>query len=174
MRNITLTKTGTLRKSYLPAVYFDSSVLIEYWETEGMEVPETKLEKAIKTKIEPEKQAIRDILKSERKIERMVKIRRKLLERVKVTPIISPLALLQVDIVNFRLSIAEVWKERILYAHSQLGLADIIHILLAKHLGCQYIASFDSDFKRVKGMLAAQTKMSVLTSSEEILDILSG
>ena len=30
-----LTETGKLQKKFLPAVYFDSSVVIDYWMTEG-------------------------------------------------------------------------------------------------------------------------------------------
>jgi hypothetical protein len=65
--------------------------------------------------------------------------------------------LLQVDIVNFHLSVSKV--------------ADIMHILLAQHLGCQYIASFDSDFARVKDIITKETGMTTLTKPEEILDI---
>ncbi len=80
--------------------------------------------------------------------------------------------LLQVDIVNFHLTVSKVWQEPSAYAYLQLGAADIMHILLAQHLGCQYIASFDTDFKRVKDIVSEETGISILTSPEEILDIL--
>lgn len=32
-----VTRIGRLRAKYLPAIYFDSSVLIDYWMTEGLE-----------------------------------------------------------------------------------------------------------------------------------------
>ena len=76
--------------------------------------------------------------------------------------------LLIVDMVNFNLSVNEVWREQSAYAYLQLGVADIMHILLAQHLRCEYIASFDEDFKRVKDMLE-KIGISVLTSPEEIL-----
>lgn len=56
-------------------------------------------------------------------------------------------------------------------AYLQLGLADIIHVLLANHLGCRYFASFDSDFRRAREFIE-ETGMSVLTSPEEVLSIL--
>ena len=80
--------------------------------------------------------------------------------------------LLQVDIVNFHLPVNQAWQEPSAYAYLQLGIADIMHILLAQHLGCQYIASFDSDFARVKDIVNEETKISVLISPEEVLTIL--
>lgn len=79
--------------------------------------------------------------------------------------------LLQVDIVNFHLTINQAWGEPSAYAYLQLGIADIMHILLARHLGCKYIASFDSDFVRVKDIIYKETGIIVLTSPEEILSI---
>lgn len=32
----------------------------------------------------------------------------------------------------------------------QIGPADVLHLFFAKHLGCEYVASFDSDFGRAK------------------------
>ena len=278
-----LTKAGKLQKRFLPAVYFDSSVLIDYWMTEGMEMHETEIEKSIKNnkpsywrelpggdevmEIErgtltennefPHWQVVRGILRSEDRINKVAEIRKKLVfDRVKVTPVISSICLLeliewqaeaafkqiaseasgtifiqkrskkdigdylkkalelrekefkeqkgkkqgvstgldilmletwlnrsfvdshglygllQVDIVNFHLTVSKVWEEPSVYAYLQLGAADIMHILLAQHLGCQYIASFDTDFKRVKDIVSEETGISILTSPEEILDIL--
>lgn len=80
--------------------------------------------------------------------------------------------LLQVDIVNFHLTINKAWTEPSAYAYLQLGTADIMHILLAQHLGCKYIASFDSDFIRVKDIIQEETGILVLTNPEGILAIL--
>lgn len=256
MKNRILTKTGKLQKRFLPAVYFDSSFLIDYWMTEGMEMPETEMDELVGKNELPHLQAARDILRSEIKINKVAEIRKKLLEGVKVTPVVTPLSLLelmewqaeaafkqiaseasgtvfiqkkskkqigdylkkalelrktevkeqkgknrwkstgletlmdetwlnrsfaeahglqgllQVDIVNFHLPVSRVWEEPSAYAYLQLGIADTIHILLAQHLGCQYIAGFDSDFIRVKDIIVEETGISVLASPEEILAIL--
>ena len=253
-----LTRTGKLKKRFLPAVYFDSSVLIDYWKTEGMELNESETDKTLIDN-EPYLRVVRNILHSENRINNMVKIRKKLIfDIVKVVPVISPISLLelmewkaeatfkqiaseasgtkfiqkkskkeignylkkilemrrneikkqkekkmessqstvlekllysmlpersflnvhglqgilQADIVNFRLTIDKVWKEPSVYGFLQLGVADIMHIMFAQHLGCKYIASFDSDFKRVKNIISEETGMEVLTRVEEIIDIL--
>lgn len=258
MKEGILTKTGKLQKKLLPAVYFDSSVLIDYWTTEGMEMPETEIVELTKENELSHLQVVRNILKSERRINKVVEIRKKFLlyKEIKVTPVVSSLSLLelmewqaeaafkqiaseasgtvfiqnkgkkdigkylkealelrklevkeqkgeklgestaleilmmetwlnrsfaechglqgllQVDIVNFNFTVNQAWQEPHAYAYLQLGIADIIHILLAQHLGCQYIASFDSDFARVKDIINEETRISVLTSPEEILAIL--
>jgi len=43
------TKSGKLKAKFLPAIYFDSSVLIDYWMTEGLETerPEGAFEKIL-------------------------------------------------------------------------------------------------------------------------------
>ena len=80
--------------------------------------------------------------------------------------------LLQVDLINFQFTIGNAWQEPSAYAYLQLGVADIMHIQLAKHLGCSYIASFDDDFKRVKDIVKEETNMTILCNPEEILNIL--
>ena len=80
--------------------------------------------------------------------------------------------MLQVDIVNFTISIEKAWQEPSAYAYLQMGIGDILHILFAQHLGCQYFASFDSDFSRAKDIIEKETGINVVTSPEEILAIL--
>lgn len=263
MTKATITATGRLQEKFLPAMYFDSSVLIAYWMTEGLEMPENNSDRLFE-KNKSYLQVVRDILKSEKTIRKVVEIRKRLLfEKTKVVPIVSPLSLLElaewhseaafkqisseaagtvfiqrmsrkqigdylrktwemwraekeekekeqkkqigigssettdlqllmsetwinssfavahglsglwtVDIANFSLKFEKVWLEPTLYAHLQLGMGDIMHILLAKHLGCQYIASFDADFRRVKDRIFEKYEMSVLSSPEEILAVL--
>ncbi len=253
MKNKILTSTGKLRKRFLPAIYFDSSVLIDYWMTEFMETHETEVDGGVENNL-AHLSIVREILKSEVRINKVVEIRRKLLfENVNVTPVVSPLSLLelmewyaeaafkqiaseasgtnfiqkkskknignylkeilkraeaeeirderrnestglerlmletrlngsfanahglqgllQVGIINFNFSVNKIWQEASAYAYLQLGVADIMHILLAQHLGCKYIASFDEDFTRVKDILE-KMGISVLTQPREILDIL--
>lgn len=255
-----LTRTGKLQKRFMPAVYFDSSVLIDYWMTEGVELPEKDdLTRVLKNNELPHYRVVRDILRSEIRIKKVVEIRKKLVfDEVKVTPVISPISLLELmeweaeaafkqiaseasgaifiqkkskkeiggylkkalemrkdeskeqkekgrnsfgstgleiltsetwlnrsfaethgldglliaDIVNFSLTVDKAWAEPSAYGVLQLGIADIMHILFAQHLGCKYIASFDSDFARVKNIIAEETGMTVLARPEEILAIL--
>jgi predicted nucleic acid-binding protein len=248
-----VTKSGRLKAKYLPAIYFDSSVLIDYWIAEGLETDRPFGE--ILDECEAERlQIMRKILKSDARTEKVIEIRRKILfGESKVTAVISPISLLelmewnaeaafkdfateasgamgiqrkskkeigdylkqllelrsdeaerqkgktrerttglewimsetwlnrsfaechglqgllQADIVNFKLTIDKVWQEPSAYAYLQLGISDIIHILIAQHLGCQYIASFDSDFQRVSNIITEETGMTVLRSPEEIL-----
>ena len=56
-------------------------------------------------------------------------------------------------------------------AYLQMGMADIVQVLLANHLGCRYFASFDSDFRRAREFIEG-TGMSVLANPEEVLSIL--
>ncbi len=259
MRKEILTETGKLQDAFLPAMYFDSSVLIDYWMTEGMEMPENEMDKLIKSNEPPYLQVVRDILRSEVRINKVAEIRKKLIfDKVKVVPVISPLSLLelmewqaeaafkqiaseasgtrliqkkskkeigdylkkvlemrceeikeqekkggepfestglerlisetwlnrsfaechglegllQVDIINFSLTVDKTWEDPFAYAFLQIGLADIMHILFAQHLGCKYIATFDSDFVSVKDIITEETGMTVLTEPDEILNIL--
>jgi predicted nucleic acid-binding protein len=260
MSNMVLTPTGKLRPEHLPAMYLDSSVLIDYWMTEGLETGEAETNEIERYEL-PLLPVVRVIMKSEKRTEKVVEIRKKLLGTVKVVPVVSPLALLEliewhaeaafrqiasqasganaikgkgkkdigdylkrtlkehgvtgeelsaerrtelvgltstgleelmsetwldpsfalshglqglvlVDIAAFGLLIDRVWKELSGYAYLQLGLADIMHILIAQHLGCKYFASFDSDFRRVQDIVREQTEISLLTTPEEILAIL--
>jgi len=81
--------------------------------------------------------------------------------------------ILFVDVMNFNLSFENIWRE-IPYAFAllQLGVADIMHILIAKHIGCKYFASFDSDFQRVRDLVERGMGIEILTTPEEILKIL--
>jgi hypothetical protein len=256
-----LTKTGKLKRRFLPAVYFDSSIVIDYWITEGMELPEKDdlTSRVVRNNELPHFRVVRDILRSEIRINKVVEIRKKLIfDNVRVTPVISPISLLelmewkaeaafkqiaseasgaifiqkkskkeigdylkkalemrkdeikgqkgkgrklsastgleilmseiwlnksfveshglegllQADIVNFSLTVENVWGEPSAYGLLQLGIADIMHIRFAQHLGCKYIASFDSDFARVKNIITEETGMTVLTRPEEVLAIL--
>ena len=259
-----LTGAGRLKEEFLPAVYFDSSVLIDYWMTEGMELEEVEAQRALADEmlLGPVATAIRDLMRSDRRLSKVAEIRKKLLfEEVKVRPVASPLGrleltewhaeavfkqtaaeasgalfiqrkgkkeigdyikkalerwqcqqegaentnstartglddlvssmwisgsfsdahglagIIQVDIVNFNLPADDPWEtpsvpDPFVFAYLQLGVADTLHILLAHHLGCQYIASFDSDFKRVRGEIMEETGLIALVSPEEILAVL--
>lgn len=75
----------------------------------------------------------------------------------------------QVDIENFNFSIEETWDLPSLLAFCQIGLADIMHIMLAKHLGCEYIGSLDSDFRLIKDFVKEELNINILCNLDEIL-----
>lgn len=255
-----VTNSGKLIDACLPAIYFDSSAVIDYWMTEGFEIdpPDDIIAKIEKENEPKEYEVIRDLLESDKKFIKMVEIRKKLIFNEHMfTAVISPLCLLelmewnaeaafkemavgalsalavqrkskkeiannlkkllelrsdevkklkgkqrehstgleiimsetwlnagfaechglqglvQADIVNFTLTVGKTWQEPSAYAYLQLGIADIMHILLAQHLGCNYIASFDDDFKSVRHIIKEETGINVLSSPEEVLKILS-
>ncbi|MBA7629650.1 hypothetical protein ES703_37150 [subsurface metagenome] len=252
-------RSGKLKAECLPAVYFDSSVLIDYWMTEGLEIDRSE-DPMLKITSENEPKnllVVRELLKADKRIEKVIEIRKKLLfGKPKLSAVISPLSLLelmewnagaafkgtaaeaagalivqrkskkeigdylkrllelrrdeikkrkgrkrefstgleilmsdtwlnrgfaeshglqgllQADIVNFRLTLDRTWQEPSAYAYLQLGVSDILHILLTKHLGCRYIASFDEDFRRVNHIIEEESGIKVLTSPEDILSVL--
>ena len=59
-----------------------------------------------------------------------------------------------------------------LLAYLQLGLADILHLCAAKHLGCAYFASLDTDFKRAKSILNEDFALRLLSTPEELEAVL--
>jgi hypothetical protein len=254
-----VTNEGKLIDSCLPAIYFDSSVVIDYWMTEGFEIdpPDDIITRTMKANEPKENEVMRGLFKSDKRFNKVVEIRKKLLfDEPKFAVVMSPLCLLeliewnaeaafkeissraagtmaiqrkgkkeigdylnrllalraaevkrlkgkrrefstgleiimgetwinssfaechglkgliQADIVNFKFTVSEAWQEPSAYAYLQLGVADIMHILIAKHLGCSYIASFDDDFKRARHIIKDATKMNVLSSPEEVLSTL--
>ncbi len=80
--------------------------------------------------------------------------------------------LLQVDLKKFDIPFVQGWRLPYFMSFYQMGAADILHVLAAEHLGCQYIASFDSDFWRVKDLITEDTELSVLKNSEMILEVI--
>jgi len=254
-----VTRIGRLRAKYLPAIYFDSSVLIDYWITEGLETDwtENPIEKIISENEPKSLVVVKELLKADKRLQKVVEVRKKLIFGLsKLSAVISPLALLelmawkaeaafkqyaneaagvhiiqkkskreigdylkkllelrrdeiekekgnekrystgleilmsdtwlnrsfaechglrgllQADIVNFELTLDQAWQEPFAYAYLQLGASDILHILIARHLGCNYIASFDDDFRRARDVIEEESQMKVLTSPEDILGVL--
>ena len=254
-----VTRAGRLRAKYLPAIYFDSSVVIDYWMAEGLETDWTEdpVEKIIRKNENKGLVVVRELLKADKRLQKVVEIRKKLiLEPSKLSAVISPLVLLELiewiaeaafkqyaseaagvrivqrkskkdigdylkkllelrreeiekgevrekgcstgleilmidtwlnrsfaechglrgllpaDIVNFKLTLDQAWEEPSAYAYLQLGTSDILHILLAQHLGCTYIAGFDEDFRRARDIIEAETQMKVLNTPEDILGII--
>lgn len=256
-----LTSNGRLIDELLPAVYFDSSVSIDYWITEGIKDSNDEMVDLTDRLWGPVVDVMRNLLKTDSRVKKVAEIRKRLEQKsVKTQPVVSELVLWELqewiaeanfkqagaeisgaiflqrkgkkDIGNYLKKVYELWQDEgedghdhpktgtsglemimqsswvnlgyanyhglcnILFApiknfcwppklaknrnpfsdpymlaFLQLGVADILHILIANHLGCKYIASFDSDFKRAKPFVEA-TGMKVLCSPEEILAIL--
>jgi len=247
-----LTETGRLQDKLLPAIYFDSSVVIDYWMTEGLRELEPSASALLADNtVFQQHEYIKRLLKTDVRLNKVAEIRQKLTAgQAKATAIVSPICLLeliewyaeanfrqavseaagvlfiqkkgkkeiadylnkiytrivekqikapdetasedmlflhtllhasfaeshglhgllQADIVNFSLSnYSTLYEVPTLYAYMQIGATDIMHILLAQHLGCNYFASFDGDYRRVRDAI---TGMALLCSPEEILSVL--
>ena len=251
MNDQVLTTQGRLADAFLPAVYFDSSVLIEYWETEGaIGAPDSEGPSSR----EDDRAYVRDLLRADRRFGPMVKIREALLfEETKATAVVCPLSVLELvewhaeasfknlaadaagtnaiqrkgkkeigglldhvlkgvremnlagrysayspvahvfgetfvdpgfarihglrglvvaDIVGLSFSERDTWEVAQYLAYLQMGMADIVQLLVARHLGCSWVASFDSDFDRCRAHIKDGLSMSLLSTPEDILGVL--
>src|SRR4030067_3671910 len=94
-----LADTGKLESKFLPAVYFDSSVLIEYWLTESMNNPIDDPDPITLKNEPPHHRVLRRVLRKEgwfKRLDKVIKIREKLYySNPKLTPIITPLSLME-------------------------------------------------------------------------------
>lgn len=229
-------QNGKLQDKLLPAMYFDSSVVIDYWMTEGLgESSARELDLLEGNSLEKYYKFVKELLGADTRLNKVLKIRKRLeygenkitaeasnvlfIQRkskkeigqylgrlfsilIKKEPettreaadelkdeamlfvdtFLSPSfaeshglrGLVQADIVNFALPAnAALYQTPVsAYAYVQIGTTDIMHILLAQHLGCNYFASFDDDFRRVKQIIKTTTGIDVLTTPEEILKVL--
>ncbi|MDA3780281.1 MAG: hypothetical protein PF487_08730 [Bacteroidales bacterium] len=58
-----------------------------------------------------------------------------------------------VDIKGLNISFADVWNKFSLFSILQIGLADILHLIVAIKFGCKYFLTLDSDFRAVKEIM---------------------
>lgn len=250
-----LTKQGRLKKAYSPAIYFDSSVVIDYWLAEPIQASDLK-EYNLFNQETPLSAFTRELLRSERRLPKVAEIRKKLIfEDTKALAVVSPLAIIEliewyaenkfkeiaaeevgvfaiqrkskkeigdflskvleerkletdkagdrkketstaselfvsetrlnlsfarchglqglllVDLKNFRIDLHSV---PFILSYLQMGMADILRVLAAKHLGCEFIASFDSDFQRASKHIEGGAGLKVLTRPEDIIAALNG
>ena len=56
-------------------------------------------------------------------------------------------------------------------AYHQIGLADLLHLAAAKHLGCRYFASFDSDFRRCREMISEEFGLELISDVDTLLQL---
>jgi predicted nucleic acid-binding protein len=75
---------------------------------------------------------------------------------------------IRVDLCDFTLSAADI-QIAVNLAYMQVGLADIMHLLVSKHLGCKYFVTLDSDFQRVRDAIMDSLGIEVLFR-DEVLD----
>ena len=86
-----LTRTGRLQRHYRPAVYFDSSVLVDYWLAEGLE-----FDSAIQPFPDEQADLLRSVLHAEKKTQTMSKVREAtIILGPELLPVTSPLAVLE-------------------------------------------------------------------------------
>ncbi|HQO21044.1 MAG TPA: PIN domain-containing protein [Acidobacteriota bacterium] len=249
-----LTRTGKLKKEYLPAIYFDSTVTIDYFIVEGTEID---LPEDARIQWDEHEKVLRKLFRKENKLDAMTDVRKALvLGDSRINVVTSPIAMCEMiewksraalktmatsavgapaiercgnkdigeklktiiesrkkeiklekkgqnkystgfeilvaetffgsgfvrshaldsviiaDIRNFAFSEIDVWKLPELLAYLQVGAADIMHLLIAKHLGCNYFASWDSDFERCQEYIEKDLKMKLISKPTEILKVL--
>ncbi len=96
MKEPPVTRNGKLRKKYLPALYIDTSLLIEYWLTEGMERPPNELDILFKKNENPLYPVVRELVESDAQLAGVVEIRRKILSgELKTTPVVGSAAMVE-------------------------------------------------------------------------------
>lgn len=249
-----LDEKGQLIEELRPAVYLDTTVVIEYWIVEGLE--SDRKGATFKPLELPYHQTIRELLaKSQKDMEALVEIRKEaVMGQPKLTLVTSALALFELcewhaeaairqmasevvgaklmakkgkkeiggilksaikkqvqetkkdmeegytsgiemvmmetwvnpsfadahglrgllvaDITGFELTDVDAWGPCEGLAYLQIGGADMMHVLFAQHLGCEYFASTDSDFKRVEEILFDEFDLKLLSSRRGLLEAL--
>lgn len=110
MNHEILDKRGRLLEPYLPAIYFDSSVLIDYWISEYMEIPNDDIEFEMISK--PEVYLLRELFLKDKRIKETFKIRNKIISgNSRLTPVVSPLSLIELMEWNVEASFKEIASE---------------------------------------------------------------
>jgi hypothetical protein len=72
------------------------------------------------------------------------------------------------DIDGLVLLLSEFYRSYFIFSVLQLGTTDILHLLAARHLGAKHFLTFDSDFARVRALIAEYLDIKVCVGTEEI------
>jgi hypothetical protein len=75
--NSLVTPKGQLIDRFIPAIYFDSSVLIDYWMTDGMELPDKYQQDLTKLSYGSMARIITDLLQSDIQLNNVAEIRKR-------------------------------------------------------------------------------------------------
>ncbi len=78
----------------------------------------------------------------------------------------------QVDIINFSLTGGTNLEKVALLSQLQVGMADILHLLVADHLGCELFFTFDSDFITNKNFINKLFNIQVIGTIQEMEKVL--
>ena len=248
---------GRLRDELLPAVYFDTSVIVDYWSAEGIETSRGIDEDDPARLGDEYEEAVRNLFKYTGRLDKMADVRELVqLGESECVPVTTPLAILEltewhahasfkqiasqaagnicvdrlsrkevgdylkriykagiqeakevddshnltkapkvavmrdcflnlsfmechglngvlkVDLKNFTIDAKHLGSRLFLLAFHQIGLADLLHIAAASHLGCKYFASFDSDFRRCREVIKEDFDLELIESVDALLTLL--
>lgn len=104
-------ENGKLIKPYTPAIYFDSSVVIDYWISEYMELPENEMTKLDQIN-NPDAHLLREMFLKDKRIKDTFKIRDKILSgKCSLTPVITSLSLIELMEWNVEAAFKEIASE---------------------------------------------------------------
>src|SRR3972149_2191334 len=160
-----VTKSGKLRKDFLPASYCDTSFLLDYWLSNKLTPSSFISDEEDHYKIIREKIRKKDKLSQDP----LVSFTLTLFENICSYTRENLFGIIPVDFANITIRTPRDFNKLIVFPAYQIGVADILHLVSAKRLGCEYFITFDDDFKRAKKDIERFFNLKILTSPQEIL-----